>query len=162
MLALQGQAAAVVAADPCGATERAVASFSARTQDQQLKQALADSLRCLADARRTAQLQHRQPAAGSSSSAGGAAAAAPEPRPQPAPSDADTDAPTMPPAPLACANPDCGATTDLRRCGGCAAVRYCSEACSRAHWRAHKAECRRLQAEQRADGGAGGASGSGS
>ena len=24
-------------------------------------------------------------------------------------------------------------------------MRYCSEACSRAHWRAHKAECRRLQ-----------------
>ena len=51
------------------------------------------------------------------------------------------------PAPHICAAPGCGATTGLRRCGGCCAVRYCSMACSRAHWQVHKAECRRAQAE---------------
>lgn len=35
-----------------------------------------------------------------------------------------------------------------RRCGGCGTLRYCSEACSRAHWRAHRAACRRLQAQR--------------
>ena len=49
-----------------------------------------------------------------------------------------------------CAAPDCGATQGLRRCGGCGSVFYCSAACSRAHWRAHRAECRRLQAAQAA------------
>ena len=39
-----------------------------------------------------------------------------------------------------------------RRCGGCGAVRYCIEACSRAHWRAHRAVCRRLQAQRGAVG----------
>ena len=56
-----------------------------------------------------------------------------------------------------CAAPGCGATRGLKRCGGCGTVRYCSEACSRVHWWAHKAECRRLQAE-RAAGAAGEAS----
>ena len=49
-----------------------------------------------------------------------------------------------------CANPGCNATHSLRRCGGCGTVFYCSAACSRAHWRAHRAECRRLQAAQAA------------
>ena len=48
--------------------------------------------------------------------------------------------------PRMCAAEGCGATRGLRSCGGCHVVRYCSEACSRAHWRAHKAECRHLQA----------------
>ena len=42
----------------------------------------------------------------------------------------------------------CGATSGLRRCGACGSVRHCSEACSRAHWKAHRADCRRLQAER--------------
>lgn len=46
-----------------------------------------------------------------------------------------------------CAAPGCGATSGLRRCSGCRAVRYCSVECSRVHWREHKAECRRVQAE---------------
>ena len=55
-------------------------------------------------------------------------------------------APACPPAPKVCAAEGCGTTSGLKRCGGCASVRYCSVACSRAHWPAHKAECRRLQA----------------
>ena len=55
-----------------------------------------------------------------------------------------------PPAPRICAAPGCGATRGLHRCGGCGTVRYCSEACSRVHWREHRAECRRLQAERAA------------
>ncbi|EFN51606.1 hypothetical protein CHLNCDRAFT_54991 [Chlorella variabilis] len=43
-----------------------------------------------------------------------------------------------------CAAEGCGNTSGLRRCSGCRAVRYCSEACSHAHWKAHKIECRRL------------------
>ena len=46
-----------------------------------------------------------------------------------------------------CANPSCGASgAGLRRCADCGSVLYCSAACQRAHWKAHKAECRRLQA----------------
>jgi hypothetical protein len=52
-----------------------------------------------------------------------------------------------PPAPRVCAAPGCSATVGLRRCGGCGQVRYCSTACRDAHWRAHRRECRRLQAE---------------
>ena len=63
---------------------------------------------------------------------------APEPQLQASTSSAPAPQPKPPkaPAPRVWANPACGATTGrLRRCGGCAAVRYCSEACSRAHWR---------------------------
>ena len=64
-------------------------------------------------------------------------------------------APTTPARPpRVCAAPGCGATRGLKRCGGCGTVRYCSEACSRVHWREHRAECRRLQAERAAAGGA--------
>ena len=45
-----------------------------------------------------------------------------------------------------CAAPGCGGTRGLHRCGGCGAVWYCGPGCSRAHWREHRAECRRLQA----------------
>ncbi|KAL4448282.1 hypothetical protein ABPG75_005501 [Micractinium tetrahymenae] len=55
-----------------------------------------------------------------------------------------------------CANPRC---TDLRgpseallrgrRCGGCGAVRYCSDACAQADWRAHRPACKALQRQQR-------------
>jgi hypothetical protein len=39
----------------------------------------------------------------------------------------------------------CGAEgqgASLSRCGGCKAVRYCSEACQREHWAVHKALCK--------------------
>ena len=58
-------------------------------------------------------------------------------------------------APRVCAAPGCGATTGLKRCSGCRSVRYCSVACSRAHWQEHKVECRRLQAEAAAAAAAG-------
>jgi len=45
-----------------------------------------------------------------------------------------------------CAFPGCGALIpaadrDARRCGWCAAVAYCADACRDAHWGAHKAAC---------------------
>jgi len=57
-----------------------------------------------------------------------------------------------------CAAEGCGKTVHLRRCGGCGAVRYCSEACRNAHWPAHKQGCRRLQAMAAAAAAAGGSS----
>ena len=67
----------------------------------------------------------------------------------PPPSAAHSPSPQLH-APHVCAVPGCGATTGLKRCSGCHAVRYCSVECSRAHWRAHKTECWRLQAEAEA------------
>ena len=72
----------------------------------------------------------------------------------PSPGSADPPPPPTPTRPLrVCAAPSCGVTRGLKRCGGCGTVRYCSPECSRAHWRAHKAECRRLQAERAAGAG---------
>ena len=45
-----------------------------------------------------------------------------------------------------CAAPGCGATSGLKRCTACRSVRYCSEACMRAHWKEHRPECKRLRA----------------
>ncbi|EFN54052.1 hypothetical protein CHLNCDRAFT_136131 [Chlorella variabilis] len=45
-----------------------------------------------------------------------------------------------------CAAEGCGNTHSLRKCSRCRSVRYCSETCSHAHWRAHKAECKHLSA----------------
>ena len=39
-----------------------------------------------------------------------------------------------------CANPGC-AGRGLKACARCQSVRYCSVACQRAHWRAHKPSC---------------------
>ncbi|KAL4430722.1 hypothetical protein ABPG75_005978 [Micractinium tetrahymenae] len=39
-----------------------------------------------------------------------------------------------------------------RRCGGCRRVRYCSEECCRADWRAHRRACRALAAQAEAAG----------
>ncbi|KAI7836462.1 hypothetical protein COHA_009679 [Chlorella ohadii] len=57
------------------------------------------------------------------------------------------DAPSAAAPRRMCAAPGCGNTRGLRSCGGCHVARYCSAACCKAHWREHKPECRRLQAE---------------
>ena len=36
-----------------------------------------------------------------------------------------------------------------RKCSGCATLRFCDEACSKAAWRSHKAACRVLAAQRR-------------
>jgi ankyrin repeat protein len=48
-----------------------------------------------------------------------------------------------------CANPGCSGA-GLKKCSGCLEVYFCGSACIRAHWPAHKAECRRLRAEANA------------
>jgi hypothetical protein len=42
-----------------------------------------------------------------------------------------------------CANPGCDGA-GLKKCAGCLKVFFCSPACIRAHWPAHKAECKRI------------------
>lgn len=42
----------------------------------------------------------------------------------------------------------CGGVSELRRCGGCQGVFYCSREHQRMHWPAHKHVCRRVQAQQ--------------
>jgi hypothetical protein len=38
-----------------------------------------------------------------------------------------------------------GGGAKLRKCAGCLVVRYCSDACQRAHWREHRAACKAAQ-----------------
>jgi ankyrin repeat protein len=42
-----------------------------------------------------------------------------------------------------CANPGCDGA-GLKKCAGCLKVFFCSPTCIRAHWPAHKAECKRI------------------
>jgi ankyrin repeat protein len=42
-----------------------------------------------------------------------------------------------------CANPGCDGA-GLKKCAGCLKVFFCGPACIRAHWPAHKAECKRI------------------
>ncbi len=93
-------------------------------------------------------------AAGAASAAAEAETAALPPVPSTVPAAPPPVPSSRPPAPRICAAPGCGTTNGLRRCGGCGTVRYCSEACCKAHWQAHKAECRRLQAERARAGAA--------
>jgi ankyrin repeat protein len=44
-----------------------------------------------------------------------------------------------------CAKPGCEGA-GLKKCSGCLEVFFCGPACIRAHWPAHKAECRRRSA----------------
>jgi len=37
----------------------------------------------------------------------------------------------------------------MKVCQGCKAARYCGPACARLHWKAHKKECRRIEAESK-------------
>lgn len=54
--------------------------------------------------------------------------------------------------PRVCAAPGGGGTAGLHRCTACRSrsVRYCGEACVRAHWREHRRECKRVCAERAA------------
>jgi hypothetical protein len=44
-----------------------------------------------------------------------------------------------------CTNPRCD-SSGLKNCAGCLQVFFCGPACIRAHWPAHKAECKRIAA----------------
>ncbi|KAL4457457.1 hypothetical protein ABPG75_012322 [Micractinium tetrahymenae] len=66
--------------------------------------------------------------------------------PSPVPSDAAAGRGTVAAPAIRCAGPGCSATQRLRRCGGCRAVRYCSERCRDAAWPAHRHECHLRQA----------------
>jgi ankyrin repeat protein len=44
-----------------------------------------------------------------------------------------------------CANPFCDGA-GLKKCAGCSEVYFCGAACIKAHWPAHKAECKRIAA----------------
>ena len=105
-LCTSGQAGAVAAADPANAAAPAFECMRRSDLSRWYPNAQA------AQEHFHAALQHLATAP---------AAAATPPEPVPAAS------PAKPPAPRVCANSACGATTGkLRRCGGCAAVRYCS------------------------------------
>ena len=47
----------------------------------------------------------------------------------------------------------------VQLCSGCRSVRYCGPACQKLHWQAHKAECRRIQAENEKNAAESGAAG---
>jgi hypothetical protein len=42
-----------------------------------------------------------------------------------------------------CVNPGCDGA-GLKKCAGCLKVFFCGPACIRAHWPAHKVECKRI------------------
>ena len=43
----------------------------------------------------------------------------------------------------------CGKSPARSRCGRCRAVRYCGPACQRAHWKEHKAQCKKTTKKKR-------------
>jgi hypothetical protein len=45
-----------------------------------------------------------------------------------------------------CSNVGCSGA-GIMKCTGCRQAQYCGEACQLAHWKAHKADCRRWSAE---------------
>jgi hypothetical protein len=49
-----------------------------------------------------------------------------------------------------CANPGCGGA-GLKKCSGCLKFFFCGLACIRAHWPAHKAECREAATKLKAN-----------
>jgi hypothetical protein len=50
-----------------------------------------------------------------------------------------------------CSSPGCGGA-GIKKCTGCKQARYCGAPCQLAHWKTHKAECKRLSAEQTING----------
>ena len=106
--------------------------------------AVQQALRCMVSDTATPQVACRamQALGDALAGLGSPLAAAPTPPPaQPAaPPPAQPAAP-----PRVCAAEGCTNSQRLRSCGGCGTVSYCSVACSKAHRREHRAECRRLQ-----------------
>ena len=49
-----------------------------------------------------------------------------------------------------CSSPGCGGA-GIMKCTGCRQARYCGEVCQLAHWKAHKADCKRWSAELKAE-----------
>jgi hypothetical protein len=45
-----------------------------------------------------------------------------------------------------CSNPGCEGA-GIRKCTWCKQARYCGQPCFLAHWKAHKADCKRLDRE---------------
>jgi ankyrin repeat protein len=45
-----------------------------------------------------------------------------------------------------CSNPQCSGA-GIMKCTGCRQARYCREACQLAHWKAHKADCKRWSSD---------------
>ena len=52
-------------------------------------------------------------------------------------------------AKMHCSHPGCSGA-GVMKCTGCRQARYCGEVCQLAHWKAHKADCRRWSAELKA------------
>jgi hypothetical protein len=48
-----------------------------------------------------------------------------------------------------CSNPGCSGA-GIKRCPACKQARYCGEPCQYAHWKVHKADCKRWSAELKA------------
>ena len=46
-----------------------------------------------------------------------------------------------------CSNPGCSGA-GVMKCTGCKQARYCGEPCQLAHWKAHKADCKRWSADR--------------
>jgi hypothetical protein len=46
-----------------------------------------------------------------------------------------------------CSNVGCSGA-GIKKCTGCKQARYCGEPCQLAHWKAHKADCKRWSAER--------------
>ncbi len=137
--------AAAAAIQQAGSVMEALGQMAAASDDEQLRRAASRAMRCVTRAMETA-AQQQAASSGSQPSASADGTAATNSQ---AAGPADHGEAAAKPARV-CAAPSCGATSGLKRCSGCRAVRYCSEACSRAHWRVHKAECRRYQAERAA------------
>jgi hypothetical protein len=49
-----------------------------------------------------------------------------------------------------CSNPSCSGA-GIKRWPACKQAWYCGEQCQHAHWKAHKADCKRWSAELKAD-----------
>jgi hypothetical protein len=66
--------------------------------------------------------------------------------------DASTEQTAYLEAKTSCSNSDCSGA-GIKKCTGCKQARYCGEACQLAHWKVHKADCKRWSADLEAGKG---------